>query len=142
MADTFTADVTKWVAETEDRTEAVFKQSAQDVIGDAQRPKAKGGRMPVVTGNLRNSHVSGLNGSTALTGADSYVLTIAKAKLGDAITGGWTAAYAARIEYGFNGTDSLGRTYNQAPQFFLRGAAQKWKQFVDKNAAKAMARSG
>lgn len=138
----FSAQVDAFVAQTEQRTTAVFKASAQDVIADAQTPKGKGGRMPVVTSFLRNSHVSGLNGSTSLSGSDSYVLTIAQAKLGDAITGGWTAAYAMRIEFGYTGTDSLGRSFNQAPQFFLRGAAQKWQQFVNANAAKLKARIG
>lgn len=29
------------------------------------------------------------------------------------------APYARRIEYGFNGTDSLGRVYNQSPNPFI-----------------------
>lgn len=133
MAKSFSATVSGWASETEKRTEAVFKQSAQDVIEDAQLPVAKGGRMRVDTGFLRNSHVSGLNGSTALTGADSYVLTIAQAELGDVITGGWTADYAIPREFGARG---------QPPDFFMRGAAQKWKSIVEANAAKAKASSG
>lgn len=35
---------------------------------------------------------------------------------------GPTAPYGRRIELGFNGTDSLGRSYNQAPEPFLRPA--------------------
>ena len=129
----FSAQVDAFVAQTEQRTTAVFKASAQDVLKDAQTPTAKGGRMRVKTGNLRNSHVSGLNGSTSLSGADSYVLTIAQAKLGDKITGGWTANYAGYREFGARG---------QAPDFFLRGAAQKWPQIVKANAAKLKARIG
>ena len=137
--ESFSAQVNTYVAETIERTTAVFKQSAQDVIEDAQAPRPsdaykvskskKLGRMRVDTGFLRNSHVSGLNGSTSLSGADSYVLTIAGAKLGDSITGGWTADYAIHREFGARG---------QAPDFFARGAAQKWQQFVDANSRKLM----
>lgn len=31
-----------------------------------------------------------------------------------------TSPYALRMEFGFYGTDSMGRTYNQAPRPFLR----------------------
>lgn len=106
---------------------AVLKQSAQDFGDDAQRPVAKGGRMRVDTGFLRNSHVSGLNGSTSMSGPESYVMTIAQMKLGDILSGGWTADYAVPREFGARG---------QAPDFFARGAAQKWQSFVKANAAK------
>ena len=146
MTESFSAQVNAYVSETIERSTAVFKQSAQDVIEDAQAPRPsdaynvsiskynmgkskKLGRMRVDTGFLRNSHVSGLNGSTSLSGADSYVLTIAGAKLGDSITGGWTADYAIPREFGARG---------QAPDFFARGAAQKWQQFVDANSRKLM----
>ena len=129
MTVSFSAQVNAYVSETLERSTAVFKQSAQDVIADAQTPTGKGGRMRVDTGFLRNSHVSGLNGSTSLSGADSYVLTIVKAKLGDSITGGWTAEYAEAREFGSGDVGA---------DFFLRGAAQKWQQFVDANSRKLM----
>lgn len=43
--------------------------------------------------------------------------------------------YAARIEFGFTGPDSLGRVYNQAPHPYLRPA-------FDENRAKATAEIG
>jgi len=132
----FTAQVDDFIARSEEYMTAVFKASAQDFVEDAQRPVSKGGRMPVDTSFLRNSHVSGLNGSTSLSGAESYVTTIANSELGDTIDGGWTAEYALRIEFGLTGADSLGRKYNQKPTFFARGAAQKWPDFVKENAAK------
>jgi hypothetical protein len=127
MTDTFTASVESFVETSLLFHTAVLKQSAQDFGEDAQRPTGKGGRMRVDTGFLRNSHVSGLNGSTSMSGPDSYVLTIAQMKLGDILNGGWTADYAVHREFGARG---------QAPDFFARGAAQKWQSFVDKNAAK------
>lgn len=127
MALSFEAQVAGHVARYRERLEAVYKQSAQDVIADAQVPVAKGGRMPVDTGFLRNSLQTSLNGSTSLTGADSYVLTIAGAELGDVIEAGWTANYARAVEYGARG---------RPPRFFMRGAAQRWETIVQANAAR------
>lgn len=126
MVTHFSADVDAFVKSTKARTEAVFKQSAQEVIEDAQLPVAKGGRMHVDTGFLRNSHFSGLNGGGYSTGPDSYVLTLASLKLGDVLEGGWSADYAVHREFGARG---------QAPDFFLRGAALKWSNIVRKNSA-------
>ncbi len=81
--------------------------------------------MPVKTGFLRNSLIAGLNGSTSLTGLNSYVLAIGRMELGDVVFGGWTAEYAAAQEYGSQGR--VGR-------FFMRGAAQQWQAIVAKNA--------
>lgn len=122
---TFSAQVNDYVRKYKERMEAVFKQSAQDLIAEAQTPVAQGGNMPVDTGFLRNSLVSGLNGSTSLTGADSYVLAIAGAKLGDSIFAGWTANYARYVEYGARGRPG---------RFFMRGAAQNWQDIVTRNA--------
>lgn len=126
MTTAFQASVAAYIAQYKDRLERVFKASAQDVIAEAQTPVARGGRMPVDTGFLRNSMVAGLNGSTALSGADSYVLAIAGADLGDSIFAGWTANYARHVEYGAQG---------RAGRFYMRGAAQQWQQIVDRNAA-------
>ena len=38
---------------------------------------------------------------------------------------GTNVEYARRVEMGFVGTDSLGRTYNQAPKPYLRPALEK-----------------
>lgn len=108
----------------------VTANAAQDVFREAQKPKAKGGRMPVDKGQLRNSLTMSANGSGGLTGESSYVLALANMKPGDTIQGGWTAAHALRQEKGFVGQDKLGRTYNQAGNFFMRSAAARWQEFV------------
>lgn len=131
---TFSASL-KWFADIAiEDCMAVIQQSTQDVLRDAQLPKARGGRMPVDTGYLRNSLVSGLNGSTNLTGAESYGMVLTRMRAGDIFESGWLAEYAMRIEFGFRGTDKLGRRYNQAPTYFLRHAAAKWPRFVRANA--------
>ena len=107
--------------------ELIMRQTVQDVIADAQRPTAQGGRMRVDTGFLRNSLATSLNGSTALSGPDGYILVVAGMKVTDTLTAGWTASYAAHREYGARG---------QSPDYFMRGAAQKFEAFARANVAK------
>lgn len=119
----FADDVAASIEKTIRKGRNVLRTAAQKVAEDAQRPRDKkggGGRMRVDTGFLRNSFQSSLNGSTSLTGPESYTL-VHGAQLGDTITMGWTASYAAAREFGARG---------QAPDFFMRGALQKWPQFV------------
>ena len=61
---------------------------------------------PVDTGRLRSSITREMGGD-----AEGMVGRV-----------GTNVEYARRIEFGFVGTDSLGRTYNQAPRSFLRAA--------------------
>jgi hypothetical protein len=126
----FSAQVSAWVAKSERRIEAVFKESAQEVFSIAQTPVARGGNMPVDTGFLRNSLVSGLNGSTSLSGPDAYTLAIAQAKLGDSVFGGWTANYARYVEYGAGG---------RTPRRFAGSAAEQWQRIVARNSARLRA---
>ena len=48
---------------------------------------------------------------------------------------GPNAPYGRRIELGFTGTDSLGRTYNQPPYPYLRPAYEENKDRVEKEVA-------
>lgn len=136
MAETFAASLKAFEKKVKEQALNIIRESAQDVIEDAQLPKAMGGRMPVVTGNLRNSLQSSLNGSGLTSGEQSYILTIASMELGDLVTFGWTAEYALRQEFGFTGTDALGRNYDQPGNQFAGVAAAKWTQFVEANAAR------
>lgn len=135
-AKTFSASVRAFTGKTKKEMRDVFVESVQDVVEIAQTPKAKGGRMPVVSSFLRNSLASGLNGSFTNEGAESYAVTLLGLELGDIARFAWTAPYAHRVHSGFSGTDSLGRTYEQAGAFFVDGAAAQWPQIVEKWAAK------
>lgn len=126
----FAQAVGEWVAESEKRTVAVLKTAVQEVVKNAQRPVAQGGRMPVKEGNLRNSLVVTINGSKVGGGGDSYVSAIPMMKAGDLLFVGWTAEYSRRMEYGFNGADSLGRVYSFTGYGFLRGAVELWPRIV------------
>jgi phage gpG-like protein len=45
---------------------------------------------------------------------------LAKAPTEHSVRIGTNVVYAARVEFGFTGTDSLGRNYNQPPKSYLR----------------------
>ena len=122
------------------RLEAVFKMSAQNVVRGMTTPRAKGGRMRVRTGFLRSS----LMGSTATmplinptsrpplkTPDNTYDFSlgpisgvIVSARLSDTIYLGFTAAYAAPREH-FDG--------------FIEAETQKWQGYVAANVARARA---
>jgi hypothetical protein len=129
MASSFSASVGAWVQASQGRMQAVLRQSIQDVIEDAQTPVAKGGRMRVDTGFLRNSGQAGIgqmprgpsvNTGEAPSSEGDVTLTLARLKPGDTLYFGWTANYARTREH---------------KDGFLRMAVQKWQQIVNKNAA-------
>ena len=64
-----------------------------------------------------------LEGQAPRWSGAEIVLQIAGKKLGDTITRSYGMAYSTRLEYGFTGQDSLGRTYNQPADAFVRTAA-------------------
>lgn len=131
MSAGFAAQVDAWVRETEARMTAVFRQSAQEVVGEMQRPVGEGGRMPVDTGFLRSSLQVSLNGAPVpatrenpggIHGApDVASLVISGAELGDRIVASYSANYAPAVEYGARG---------RPPRGFVRGAAQQWQSIV------------
>jgi hypothetical protein len=133
----FAATIGDWAREELERSEAVFQMAAQTVANEVRTSVAEGGRMPIDTGNLRRS----LMASTAempsvkpeqTDFADGGVeMVIGGAELGSTVYLGFQAAYALRMEYGFVGTDSLGRVYNQTGFGFVEAVAQRWQQIVN-----------
>ena len=130
MTKSFSAQIDAWTRKTKARMDAVVKSSTQDVVALAQKPVAKGGNMPVDTGFLRASLQSSLNGSTGLTGPESYTLTVANMEAGDVATFGWTASYARHVEYG---------TQGRPGRHFVGNAALQWQRIVADNVTKAKA---
>jgi hypothetical protein len=112
------------------------------------------GNLPVDTGFLRASLVVGsapLNapvttppkdGGSATWDAAVVTLALNNADLSDVVEARYTAAYARRIEYGFTGTDSLGRSYSQRGTRFVALAAQQWPQIVAAVAAETKSKAG
>ncbi|MBX5021223.1 hypothetical protein [Rhizobium lentis] len=132
----FAAQVGEWASAELDRAEAVFQTAAQTVANEVRTAVAEGGRMPVKTGNLRRSLMASTSTMpTIKEGKETFTesgveLVIAGAELGGSIFLGFQAAYAARMNYGFVGTDALGRTFNQTGYGFVDAVAQRWPQIV------------
>ena len=133
MAKTFSAQVDDWIAKSERLSMAVLQQATQAVINEANTPVAKGGRMRVDTGFLRNSLKANIGSMPS--GASSpgnwddseVVLTLTRLQPGQVFYAGWTANYARPREH-FDG--------------FLRMAAQKWQDQVDAAARQLKQRAG
>lgn len=90
--------------------EAVF-QGATVVVKEAQRNSARGGAFPHRrTGNLFRS----------IPEVSPAIVSKTQSRVEVAV--GSAAEYARRLELGFSGTDSRGRTYHQSPRPFLRPA--------------------
>jgi hypothetical protein len=143
MADKdFKALVGDWVAETKERTEAVFKESAQRIIEVMQTPVAGGGNLPVDTGFLRASLQATLGepafpvtenpGGSFSYDAGTVSLVIADAKITDTITAVYGANYAIFVNYGTSRTPA---------RRFVDLAAQQWPRIVEEVAADARARA-
>lgn len=141
----FSAQVSAWVAATQQRSTAVFRESAERVIEQMQTPVAAGGNMPVDTGFLRaslqastsqpqpiNPGAAPAEGSTHTYSAGVASLVITGAELGQTVFATYTAAYAAEQEYGARGREGRG---------FVRLAAQQWPQIVSRVSAELQSRS-
>lgn len=96
---------------------AIFKAMQGDIQGDVLMTAATAGLLPInnaaqrlaayQTGTLRRSiHIEPIKQSATYAEAAS----------------GTDVEYGPRIEFGFNDTDSLGRSYHQAAQPYMRPA--------------------
>ena len=89
----------------------------------------------VLTGTLRRSiHIGGhtFSGGGSDIGRGSVGRHEVEVKVGTNVP------YARRIEFGFTGTDSLGRTYNQPPRPYLRPAMEQTRSQVLSDTAAAL----
>ena len=130
------AQLDQWTKKTERRIDAVLKDATQTVISVAQTPKSKGGRLPVDSGNLRNSLRSSVAGGAMGEGKESYIMVAAGMKGGDVATFTWgnsDVPYAAAVNNGRNGRPGA---------HFVEGAVDEWPAIVRASIAKAKARVG
>ena len=139
-------DPSKWAAGSDTLLTALLRNSVQGLAKAAAQTIPNGGRVPVKTGNLARSVVVSLTppvvdakGVTHTVG-QNVSLALASLKPGEPIWIGWQARYSRRLNYGFVGTDSLGRSYNQSGYGFAEAAAAQWPQIVRAEAAKLGAR--
>lgn len=133
---TFSATVKQFTIDAKENTSLIFREAADKLAKEVIRTKSNGGFLPHDTGNLGRSFAASttdmpqINQAEAEYGAVNTEFVIAGVDAGDTLYMGFQAAYAARANYGFIGTDSLGRTYNQTGNYFVENAAFKWQQFV------------
>jgi len=149
MSGQFTASIEQWVLDTKVFVEAVIKESTQEVVRLMKVPISAGGNMPVDTSFLQNSlvGVEGVvippmdpsatgKGGPVMGNATAIETLIANWTPGTSMSFGFIAIYAARQNYGFTGTDSLGRNYNQPGRHFVDLAVQQWPRIVESHQRK------
>lgn len=111
----------------------MFKRAVELLSDELSRGRQNGGKLPWDTGNMARSLEAAINGTVNVKpgapGGDVGA-KVAVLQLGDVITLGYQAIYARRQNYGFVGTDSLGRQYNQEGAHFVEHAAALWPQMV------------
>lgn len=143
MAGSFEGQIAKWVAEVEGGALAIFHESAQRVTDEMNKPVGQGGNLPVDTGYLwhsltaSSSEMPKIREDAKPQSGASYSfnpapvnLVINSVPIGGVVYIGYVANYSARLNYGFTGTDRLGRQYSQQGRMFVELAAQKWPSIV------------
>lgn len=149
MVTSFSASIAAWANKVEGAAEAVFKESAQELVSEVQKTRNEGGRMRVDTGFLRASLLASTSAMPRINPAavppegagpnsipfdfGTIEAVIAGSEFGQTIYLGYTAAYARYREYGAN---------DQPGDAFVRTAAQRWPQIVNEQAAKIRSRLG
>ncbi len=149
MAQSFTAQIEAWAHKVEGAIEAVFRESVQELVEQADQiltqmvyeaPPALSGYKR--TGFLRSSvkvstasmPLANRPQGTPHTGYMTEVeVQIAGADLGETIYVGWTANYAGYVHYGANG---------MSPKPWVSLVAQRWQQIVDAKASELKSRLG
>jgi len=130
----FQLDIARFVDKAKGKTQQFAVEMIQELNGQVVEAT------PVKTGFLRNSWYASLNGEPQGQGGDGTVaqmnLTASELKIGDTFRASNGAAYAMRIEFGFTGTDSLGRHYDQHPQSFVRATLDRAPIIADEVAQK------
>lgn len=122
---------------------ALLRNSVQALANEAAKTIPNGGRVPVKTGNLARSVVVDNEPPQiidVLATQKDFSLGVAGIKPGDTVYIGWQAAYSRRLNNGFVGQDSLGRTYNQSGYAFAEATAARWPAIVREQAAKIRGR--
>jgi hypothetical protein len=131
MAKSFSAQVKDWTDKAKRNFSMVHRSTVQKlyiaVVEDT----------PILTGNARRSWAMSTTAMPQIaSGPASFMpadigLSIATLPTGSPVYIGAQAIYIPRLNYGFTGTDSLGRNYNQAGLMFVERNAERWQEFVD-----------
>lgn len=122
----FRSDIIIWVSKVGNRLDYVARESARSVYNDVRLPISRGGNMPVVSGNLRNSIQAsniGLiyasyipkHGEKLADPTSQVNSVIDNSNAGDKIFLAFTVAYAV---------------YVNRRRAFVQLTAMKWESFV------------
>ena len=133
-----TVTIDQAISATRRNVKAFVTEVVQDIMEAAQTPQIsmsrsgtfEVGKIPVDTSALIQSLESGLNDTFSSAGQASYTVAVASYELGDTMSFQWTMPYAARIEYGFTGTDSAGRSYNMPGRYFIGANVLRANEFA------------
>jgi hypothetical protein len=128
----FGEQVRAWAEAAKERTEQFVSEFLQDLSEEVVRTT------PWKTGNLRSHWTAsiGAPGQSAPGNVAGFSAVAASVQIGQTYYFTNGAAYAARLEYGFVGQDSLGRNYNQAPRAWVRTAVARAPQIAEDVAAR------
>jgi len=148
MTRSFTAQMRDIVERKKRDLELTFRAAVQDV-GEEMTKRAAGttdggvlkeGYVPVVTGELINSHQISVNGGVIIDGAPDYATAVAGLEIGDTVRGVFTAPHARAKEYGsripasIDDTDDSTGDVDVPGWFFVLGAVQQWPELFSKRA--------
>ncbi len=142
----FIADMMTFEIETVEKMMRVTKRSMKRMMDEAQEPQMSAkytggsfevGKIPIDREYLWSSLVTIVNGVPSAPAVKSYVWRIQRAQPGDVFVFAWLEPYAERIEYGFVGTDSMGRNYNQRGRLFATTAVGRFDGIFADEAMKA-----
>lgn len=131
----FSAQVSGFSEQTKRDIPLIFNSAVGKLEDEIKRNRKTGGGLtPVDTGNLiRSIKVSDKAMPKVDTVEKKYretTFTLGPNSMSKPVYIGVQAVYGPRMNYGFVGTDSLGRNYNVTGAYFVEGAASKWRQFV------------
>lgn len=148
--DEFNLDISRWVGKSKEAARVFAAVSLQDLCelviistpgpGNSTQANPRPG---TPTGFLRGSWHASFGGPVEAAGEEDPTgeasvsqanLTLAGLKIGDTFYMVNNAAYAARLEYGFVGQDSLGRNISQTPRAWVRGAVASFPRIAEEAA--------
>ena len=130
---TFSAQVRNWNDKAKRNFSFVHRSAVQKLYQGVVEDT------PILTGNARRSWALSTTAMPQITGGEFSAppdigLSISGLPAGAPVYIGAQAVYVPRLNYGFTGTDSLGRQYDQAGLLFVERNAERWQEYVDQAA--------
>jgi len=130
----FALAVEQWIGKAKDHADQALRATAEDVVARVKE------LTPVRTGFLR-ANWTVARGDDAIPTASAAPETaeaIAKLRLGDRLLVVNPVVYAARVEFGFVGVDSLGRHYDQKGAGMMQRTINELPGIARRAAARVM----